>query len=245
MFPMQHTSPAKNANGSGWWLDLGRMDYERVRRLQRRFVDYKARRAIDRDLLLFVEHPPVYTLGNQGSRCRSPAEEGSGSLHGIPMVSTERGGDITYHGPGQLVAYPIFDLKSLGLGVKSLVYRLEQTMIDTAASFGIAAGRSERNPGAWVNGSKLGSIGIAVRRSISFHGIALNVENDLAPFSWIAPCGLSDVSMTSLKQAGAEAADLAQARPVMLEAFERVFSCGFAPVKLNHLLPAFEADHEP
>jgi lipoate-protein ligase B len=242
---MQHPPSAKTANGSCWWLDLGRMDYERARRLQRRFVDYKARRAMDRDLLLFVEHPPVYTLGNRGSRDRNPADDDSGTLCGIPLVSTERGGDITYHGPGQLVAYPIFDLKSSSLGVKSLVYRLEQAMIDTAASFGVTAKRSARNPGVWVHGSKLGSIGIAVRRSISFHGIALNVDNDLEPFTWIDPCGLEGVSMTSLKLAGADAADLVQARAAMLDAFERVFCCSFAQVRLNHLLPAFEADHEP
>lgn len=244
MDTLHNPAAGKSPESSCWCLDLGRMEYERVRRLQRRFVEFKCRRAMDRDLLLLVEHPPVYTLGNRRSKSHCPEAQSNAFLHGIPVISTERGGDITYHGPGQLVAYPIFDLKGSGLGVKNLVYRLEQAMIDTAATFGVEAARNKLNPGVWVNGDKLGSIGLAVRRGISFHGLALNVNNDLAPFSWIDPCGLANVSMTSLELAGAKAADLELAKQAMLDSFKGVFSCGFAPAELRSLLSSFETEHE-
>ena len=107
---------------------------------------------------------------------------------------------ITYHGPGQLVAYPIFNLKRAGLGVAQFVSQLEQVMIDTAARWNVTARRDSKNRGVWVGGQKLGSIGISVRRGISFHGLALNINTDLEPFTWINPCGLAGVSMTSVAQ---------------------------------------------
>jgi lipoate-protein ligase B len=119
---------------------------------------------------------------------------------GISMVQVERGGNITYHGPGQLVVYPIMDVQTARIGVVEFVEALEEIMLKTVAHWGIKAERNSANRGIWIGEKKLGSIGIALRKSVSFHGLALNVNLNLLPFSWIQPCGLKDVQMTSMKQ---------------------------------------------
>ena len=164
-------------------------------------VDLVARRhqgTFAQDLILAVEHPPVFTLGRRGGREHLGVSEDFLKSRNIALVPIERGGDITYHGPGQQVLYPIIDLRRLRLSVVDYVRRLEEVMLRTAADFGITANRDCRNRGVWVGDSKMGSIGIALRHSITFHGLALNVNNDLTPFSWINPCGLLGVGTTSL-----------------------------------------------
>jgi lipoate-protein ligase B len=118
----------------------------------------------------------------------------------IPVIPTDRGGDITFHGPGQLIVYPILHLAENRLSVPELVSGLEEVMIRTIGRWKIVGERSSVNHGVWVNGKKIGSIGIHIRKSVSIHGMALNVNNDLEPFEWIHPCGLSEVAMTSLRR---------------------------------------------
>jgi len=182
------------------WLAafLGRTAYAEALALQRRLAAGRASGALGRDVVLFLEHPPVYTTGRRGGRECLLVPEETIAARGIPVVEIERGGFITYHGPGQAVVYPILHLPQNGLGVAELVFGLEEAMIRTAAAWGVSAGRDARNRGCWVGGKKIGSIGLAVRRGVSFHGLAFNATVDLEPFAWIAPCGLSGVGVTSL-----------------------------------------------
>ncbi len=150
--------------------------------------------------LLMLEHPPVFTLGNRGGLENLRVSRSFLENAGISVIQTERGGNITYHGPGQLVVYPIIDLKLLHISITGYVEALETVMIQTAAEWGIAAGRNPAGRGVWVGNAKLGSIGIRVRKTVTFHGMALNVSVSLTPFDWINPCGLSGVRMTSMSQ---------------------------------------------
>jgi lipoyl(octanoyl) transferase len=184
------------------FCDLGLQAYPVVHALQ---VVLAARRRLGTlatDLFLCVEHPPVFTLGRRGNKEHLGVSETFLRERTIAVVPIERGGEITYHGPGQLVLYPIINLRQARLGVSDYVYLLENLMLRLAADFGVQASRDARNHGIWVGNSKLGSIGIAIRHGITFHGLALNVDLDLEPFSWINPCGLRDVGMTSLHQEG-------------------------------------------
>jgi len=176
------------------------MDYKEALYLQRSLVDAKTSEIMGRDLILFLEHPPVFTLGRRGGREHLLVEDATLGMRGIEVFHAERGGDITYHGPGQLVVYPVVDIKKRGFKVLEFVETLEEVMIRVAADWGIVAGRNHRNRGVWIGNKKMGSIGIAIRRGVSFHGIALNVNTSMDPFSWINPCGLTGVEMTSMKQ---------------------------------------------
>lgn len=178
----------------------GRLEYRRALALQRRIVDARWHGQLDRDVLLLLEHPAVFTLGRRGGRDNLGVSRDFLDQRGIAVVHVERGGDITYHGPGQIVGYPIITLRGSPLSVTDYVTALEEIMIRTAADFGVAAARDPRNRGVWVENCKLGSIGISIRRGISFHGFAFNVNTDLAPFGWINPCGLRGVGATSLER---------------------------------------------
>jgi len=180
------------------FCDLGLRAYAEVYALQVALAARRHQGAIEQDLFLAVEHPPVFTLGRRGGREHLGVSEDFLESRNITLVPIERGGDITYHGPGQQVVYPIINLRQARLSVSEYVFWLEEVMRLIAADFGVEARRDERNHGVWVGNNKLGSIGIAIRHSITFHGLALNINTDLEPFSWINPCGLHNISMTSL-----------------------------------------------
>jgi len=194
------------------YLELPLTDYREAWELQRKIVTAKISRSLSRDVILVLEHPPVYTLGRRGGIENLCVSKAFLERKGIAVVPVERGGDITYHGPGQLVAYPLLDIQRTRLGVTDLVGRLEDVMIHTAAAVGISAGRNPLNRGVWIDNAKLGSIGIAIRKGVTFHGMALNVNLDLTPFSWINPCGLQGVAMTSLEKEAGRAVDMQEAR---------------------------------
>ena len=179
-----------------------------------------------------MEHEPVFTLGRRGGRENLIVSELFLEEAQIPIVHVERGGDITFHGPGQLVGYPILDLRAAKLTVTGYVERLEQIMIQTAAHWGVHATRNRLNHGVWVGGRKLGSLGIAVRRGITFHGFALNVNVSLEPFAWINPCGLHGVKMTSLERETTRKASMKEVREQMKRNIEEVFD-----VDLNTEIP--------
>ncbi len=179
-------------------VELPQTDYRTAWGLQAGLVAARREGRLARDLFILLEHPPVFTLGRRGGRENLVVPEALLEKNGISVVQVERGGNITYHGPGQLVVYPIIDLQAAGLGVTEYVGALETVMIRLAADFGVTAQRDARNRGVWVGNNKLGSIGIAVRRGVSFHGLAFNANLALAPFGWINPCGLKDVGMTTL-----------------------------------------------
>ena len=196
-----------------WWtrIDLGIVPYEEA--LDRQYQIAGEVQAGERsDTVLFLEHTPVFTLGKRGGRDNLTVSDEFLGERGVAIVETERGGNITYHGPGQLVVYPIINLQATGLGVADYVERLEEIMLRTAADCGIEAGRNAKNRGVWIGNNKLGSIGIAVKRGVTLHGLALNVVTDLTPFSWINPCGLTDVGVISLARAGAADCSMEGAR---------------------------------
>ncbi len=207
------------------WLcaDLALTDYQKVRELQLRLVAAKESRTVVPDILLLMEHEPVFTLGRRGGRENLMVSELFLEKSRIPIVHAERGGDITFHGPGQLVGYPILDLRAAKFTVTGYVERLEEIMIRTAAHWGVHATRNRLNHGIWVDGRKLGSLGIAIRRGITFHGFALNVNVSLEPFGWINPCGLQGVKMTSLEQQIARKASMKEVREQMKRNIEEVF----------------------
>jgi len=175
-------------------------------------------------IVLFLEHAPVFTLGKRGGHENLTVSDEFLDKHGVAVFQTERGGNITYHGPGQLVVYPIINLKATGLGVADYVDRLEEIMLRTAVDWNVHAERNTKNRGVWVGNNKLGSIGIAVKRGITLHGLALNVVTDLTPFSWINPCGLPDVGIISLAEAGAADATVARVRERLAAHMAAVFN---------------------
>jgi lipoyl(octanoyl) transferase len=169
---------------------LGRVEYEPTWRAMQRLTE--TRDAATRDEIWFLEHPPVFTLGLAGRRehVLAPGD--------IPVVHVDRGGQVTYHGPGQLVVYPLIDLKRARLGIRDLVTCLEASVIELCGELGVAAESRCDAPGVYVAGRKLASIGLRVRRGSSFHGLALNVSNDLEPFTRINPCGYAGLEVVRL-----------------------------------------------
>ncbi len=170
--------------------DLGRMDYGQALDIQRELVE-KRKQGLVPDQLLIVEHPHVITLGRNGRPDNLLASEDVLRRAGISFFPTDRGGDITYHGPGQLVGYPILDLRDWKRDVVAYVRAIEQAIIGTLADFGIAAGRESGMTGVWVEGRKIAAIGVHISRWVTSHGFALNVTTDLRYFQYIVPCGLA------------------------------------------------------
>lgn len=173
---------------------LGRQPYEPVWRAMQRFTD--ARDEDTADEIWMVEHDPVFTLGQAGK------PEHVLAAGDIPVIHVDRGGQVTYHGPGQIVAYPLFDLKRMKVGVRQYVCSIEQAIIDTAADWNIHAERREGAPGVYVAGAKVAALGIRVRRGCTFHGLAFNIAMDLEPFARINPCGYQGLRVTSLADLG-------------------------------------------
>ena len=157
----------------------------------------------DGEYLALLEHPPVYTMGRRGGRRSLLVSDAELQARGAPVVDSDRGGDITFHGPGQLIAYPILDLRARALGAVDYMRCLEAAIIDTLAAFAVRAERVPGRPGVWVGDEKIAAVGVRVRRGVSRHGVALNVVTDLAWFDAIVPCGISGAGVTSLDRLGA------------------------------------------
>ena len=223
-----------------WICDLGRVPYAETADLQRRLRAAREAELLP-DTLLVLEHDPVITAGPR----TQPHEVAHALTTDVPVVPTERGGGATYHGPGQVVIYPIFALRDHGEDIRRFVRGLEQALIDTLAAAGVEGTRREGLPGVWTpipddprtaasDGlAKIASIGLRVVHWVTYHGIALNVDCDLAPFGWFTPCGLPDVTMTSVAErraaagttgdAGLPAATAAAVQPLLVEAIARTF----------------------
>jgi len=182
---------------------LGKVDYEPTWREMQRITD--TRDADTPDEIWLLEHPPVFTLGLNADAGHVLA------AGGIPVVKIDRGGQVTYHGPGQLVVYPLIDIRRMGLGVRDLVTALETAVIEYCASLDIEAATRPGAPGVYVKGRKIGSVGIRIRRGSSYHGLAFNVNMDLEPFQRINPCGYAGLQMTQLASLGHPDATVEQA----------------------------------
>lgn len=220
-------SPATNHIPSWLWVEMGCMPYPEALDWQRNLVRAKIEGELAYDLWLILEHPSVYTLGRGGDRQNLTVSESFLKTQQIPIIHVERGGDITYHGPGQIVGYPIIDMRRAKLGVSSYVEKLEEVMLRTAAHWGVTGRRDSRNRGLWVGDNKIGSIGISVRRGITFHGFAFNVSPSLTPFEWINPCGLKGVGVTSLAAEGVTDVDLASVRDILRTEAAEIFGVTF------------------
>ena len=173
--------------------ELGQLDYERTWLAMQRFTDERKLEPDTQGEVWLVQHPPVFTQGQAGKaeHLLLPGD--------IPVVKSDRGGQVTYHGPGQLVAYLMLDVRRLGYGVRELVTRMEQCLIDLLASYGVSAAAKADAPGVYVDGAKIASLGLRIRNGCSFHGLALNVDMDLEPFRRINPCGYAGLAMTQLR----------------------------------------------
>jgi lipoyl(octanoyl) transferase len=202
--------------------ELGRVSYGSALELQQELI--AARKAGEvSDQLLLLEHPHVITLGRNGHAENLLASDEVMSRAGISFYPTNRGGDVTYHGPGQLVGYPILDLRDWKRDVGAYVRGIEQVLIDTLAEFGIMAGRIPQLTGVWVDGRKIAAIGVHLSRWVTSHGFALNVNTDLSYFQFIVPCGLTR-PVTSMAQLGVSAT-LDEVGKVLAVHFGRVFDC--------------------
>ena len=229
-------NPETTLKGKKWFcLELPVTEYREVWDLQHRLVIARKDRIIDKDVVLFLEHPPVFTLGRRGGLDNLTVPEGFLEKAGISVIHVERGGDITYHGPGQLVVYPIVDLREAGLKVLDYVTALEEVMIRTAADWNVVAERNPMNRGVWVKDKKLGSIGITVRRGVSFHGIAFNVNVALEPFGWINPCGLKGIGMTSLERELSHKLPIKEVQETLRLHFKAVFGVALVTKKPSEL----------
>lgn len=183
-------------------INLGLRDYASTWQAMSDFTNQRTPDTVDQ--LWLVEHPPVFTQGQAG-KAEHLLFPGA-----IPVVQTDRGGQVTFHGPGQLVAYPLLDLRRLKIGVRDLVTAIEQTIVATLAHYGVESYPKPDAPGVYVNGDKIASLGLRVRRGCSFHGLALNVAMDLSPFQRINPCGYQGLAMTQM-------ADLLPEPPCLVE----------------------------
>ncbi|MCW8807460.1 MAG: lipoyl(octanoyl) transferase LipB [Rhodanobacter sp.] len=209
---------------------LGRQPYEPVWRAMSAFTDNRVADTVDE--LWLLEHDPVFTLGQAGKmeHVLAPGD--------IPVVPVDRGGQVTYHGPGQIVGYPLIDLRRVGVGVRELVHRIEQSIIDTVAHWNVAAVRREGAPGVYVADAKVAALGLRVRRGCSFHGLAFNVNMDLQPFHRINPCGYKGLEVTQMVDLGGPSR-LADVEEVLIGEFCRQFD--FDPVPAAPVLPELPA----
>jgi lipoate-protein ligase B len=184
-------------DGRGYIIDLGLIDYEKAWDLQHQLWSKRVEGELP-DLLLILEHPHVITLGRRGNRSHLLASPEVLEAMRIPIFHVERGGDVTYHGPGQMVVYPVLDLKEYGYRLMRYIGQIEEVILCVLRDFGIEGRRDPVNRGVWVNEEKIASVGVAIKRWVSFHGFSLNYETDLKYFELINPCGLEGKKMTSL-----------------------------------------------
>jgi lipoate-protein ligase B len=221
------------SSGHRSWLafELPLIPYPEALELQHRILGQRIDGTLDSDVVLILEHPPVFTLGRRGGLENMRVSQGFLEEQGVAVVQTERGGNITYHGPGQLVIYPIIDLRRHRLSITDYVSGLEEIMIRLSAQWGVAARRRPENRGVWVEERKLGSVGIAVRKNVAFHGLAFNAALDLTPFSWIQPCGLYGIQMTSLARETGTLVSMDRIRKNAAQCLEAVFGINLYAAK--------------
>lgn len=209
---------------------LGRQPYEATWKAMSAFTDHRGPDTPDE--LWLLEHDPVFTLGQAGKmeHVLAPGD--------IPVVPVDRGGQVTYHGPGQIVGYPLIDLRRAGVGVRELVHKIEQAIIDTLDHWNIGAERLEGAPGVYVAGAKVAALGLRVRRGCSFHGLAFNVDMDLEPFHRINPCGYKGLQVTQVLDLGGPSR-LADVEDALVQEFCRQF--GFTAEPAAPVLPELPA----
>lgn len=201
---------------------LGLVPYETAFKLQVQLAEFRAQDKIP-DVLLLLQHPAVFTIGRFRGENEIIASLKILTREGIEVFNTNRGGSVTYHGPGQLVGYPILNLRELGLGVRDYLWRLEELIIRLLADFAVIGKRNDNYPGVWVGNEKICSLGINVSRHITMHGLALNVATNLKHFTYINPCGIKGATMTSISKVLGHPVDIEETIEPMLQHFSNVF----------------------
>jgi len=200
----------------------GQISYRDAYRLQRQLLEERAGGRIP-DTLLLLEHPPTITVGKSGKLENILASPEELARKGVSLVFIDRGGDVTYHGPGQLVGYPIFDLRGWGKDIHRYIRNLEEAIIRTLKDFSIESGRDKNHPGVWVGNQEIAAIGLRLKKWITMHGFALNVNTDLAHFSLIYPCGFTDRTATSISQQLGRETSMATVTERLLSHFAEIF----------------------
>ncbi|WP_051294987.1 lipoyl(octanoyl) transferase LipB [Maridesulfovibrio bastinii] len=223
----------KNQQHAGLLLDLSIENYMEIFRLQELLHERRLKKMIP-DVVIMLEHTPCFTIGRSGSREHILVDDSILNQHGITVHETSRGGDITYHGPGQLVCYPILSLDE-NRDLHAYARKMEEVMIRTLAAFEITAGRKPEYPGVWVEDRKIGAMGIAVRKWITMHGISLNVFPDLRHFSFIIPCGITSYGVTSMSEIKSGPIDIKTVRTEMCNQFSRIFNMELQSTTLEQL----------
>ncbi len=215
---------------------LGRMEYRAAWTLQQRLVEERSGNRID-DTLLLLEHPPTFTLGKRTDAAHLLVTEEDMRNRGATLVPVDRGGDVTFHGPGQLVGYPIISLAGRQGGPGRYMRDLEETLIRAMSCFGIAAGRVAGLTGVWVDDQKIAAIGARINaRRVTSHGFALNVSTDLSYFEWIVPCGIRGRGVTSLSRVLRRNVSLSEVMTSVIRAFGDVFGCSTEAIEQEALL---------
>lgn len=220
------SGPASERSSPGWVLRLGRVAYAEAWELQRRAVAARIAGEIP-DLLILVEHPHVYTLGRSGHAEHVLLDEATLARIGAELFWVDRGGDVTYHGPGQLVGYPIVHLERFGKDVHAHLRRIEEVLIRVLAEVGLEGRRDPAYTGVWVGNEKIAAIGVRVSHWVTSHGFALNVDPDLSYFAHIIPCGIRHKGVTSLAQSLGRPVSRAEAEALVRRHFEEVFDVSF------------------
>jgi lipoate-protein ligase B len=212
----------KDLKRRGYVIEVDLIDYRSAWNFQREVVAAKVKSELP-DILMLLEHNPVITLGRRGNRHHIVASSEILAAEGIPIYHVERGGEVTYHGPGQIVGYPILNLRNWRRDVSWYITSLEEVLIRTLADFGIEGGRNRLNRGVWVGDSKIASIGVAITRWVTYHGFSLNVSPDMDHFHLITPCGLEGIEITSMGRLLPEEVDHRRVRDGIAHHFQGVF----------------------
>jgi lipoate-protein ligase B len=205
-----------------YFINLGLLDYEKCLQLQHKIVKLKEDNFPD--LFILVEHPPVITLGHRGKRENILISEEELKKRNILKLKIERGGDVTYHGYGQLVGYPIIKLTDYKLKIREFIEKLEEIIILTLGYYGIHGSRNSLNHGVWIENNKIASIGIAMKRWITFHGFALNVNTDISEFNMIKACGLDNAGVISMKKINDKQFSLSEVSGIICNNFAKIFN---------------------
>jgi lipoyl(octanoyl) transferase len=222
-----------------WVVRSGLVPYADALRAQRALAAARHAGQVP-DLVLLLEHPPVYTRGRRSTSDELPMGEDWYRAQGIEVTDTDRGGRVTYHGPGQLVGYPIVSLRPYGDDIHDYIRRMERVMIAALGDWGVEAGIREGLTGVWVSQRKIGSIGIHVSRAITTHGLAINVNNDLQPFEWIVPCGIEACRMTSVSRELGEEQDIDVFASALAERFGEVYERSLSTISPARLAEVVE-----
>jgi len=220
-----------------YWLDLGLMPYEPAFAIQERILEARMRDRLPSTIIL-QENSSVFTIGRSGSRSNILASADELQRLGIEVLEVNRGGDITYHGPGQLIVSPLLYLGDVDLNANQYLHRLEDVLIDLLSTLGIRTYKKKDYPGVWWNQAKIGAVGIAVKHGYTFHGFSLNVNLDLAPFNLINPCGVSQMLITSLHQILGHEIPMAEIKEKLHEIMTETFSLNIRDVSWKEVQEA-------